>query len=86
MNTVMKPVINLNGTSRETLVQHRIDVLDALRTTLELMLELRPHGRDYQGHDEQYKADLELHNKRFNELYALKSAIEDEALAIRENA
>ena len=79
---MMTPMVNINGTSRDELVQQRRDFLDTLRTAMGTMMAMRPHLRDYPHDRLQYEADRELHDQRFKALYTLKSEIEEEALAI----
>mgnify|MGYP003138430736 FL=1 len=42
------PVVNLNGSSRERLVEGYCNVAAALRDAQAMMMEIAPHGRDYQ--------------------------------------
>jgi len=41
------PTIHLNGTSREELVQQRVDVVEALDAVETVIGKAWPHGRDY---------------------------------------
>lgn len=42
--------VNLNGSSRESLVAGYVKILEALRAVSAAMSEAAPHGRDYQTH------------------------------------
>lgn len=42
------PVVNLNGTSRESLVEDHRKALDALKVAFDALSDIAPHGRDYQ--------------------------------------
>jgi hypothetical protein len=42
------PVVNLNGASRESLIEQHHNVVEAARELLKVMGECFPHGRDYQ--------------------------------------
>ena len=48
MKPLVPPQINLNGTSREALVEQQADVVTALATLLKAMSYAFPNGRDYQ--------------------------------------
>lgn len=80
---MMKPQLNLNGTSRDELIQSRLDVTSRLDAVLEELRKLAPHGRDY-AEWEEYKVDLDIYRARMN---SVRSMIEDlviEASAIQE--
>lgn len=42
------PIININGTSPDALVEQVIDILTALREAKMMLVKHGPHGRDYQ--------------------------------------
>lgn len=42
------PVVNLNGASRESLIEQHKAVVDAAETLLKALGSAFPHGRDYQ--------------------------------------
>jgi hypothetical protein len=42
------PIVNMNGTSRENLLQQYIDALEGLRHAIRTLGAMAPHGRDYQ--------------------------------------
>lgn len=81
---IMNPVVNMNGTSREELVQQRRDIADSLMEAMKALQESKPHGRDYIGKDHQYSLDRALFNERFAMLDKLRNDILDEALAIQQ--
>lgn len=41
------PILNLNGTSRSSLVEQYQNALEAVQNTLDVLSETSPHGRDY---------------------------------------
>jgi hypothetical protein len=43
----MKPIVHLNGTSKDSLLQQYLDAGHALETALEAMHGAYPNGRDY---------------------------------------
>ena len=77
---LMKPVININGTSAETLVEARREVLEHLRAAYEAMRALSPHGRDYPNGD--FTTDRDLHIERCADLHNLIEEIEAEAFIL----
>lgn len=42
------PIVNMNGTSRQALVEQRADACTALRAAIKSLREMSPHGRDFQ--------------------------------------
>lgn len=84
----MRPLINLNGTTREALVEQRTVVLASLWKAIEDMREHVPHGRDYQGYkdDMQYTRDRALWELRMSRLVDLREEIMAEAVAIQEGS
>lgn len=79
MQDIMKPMININGTSREDLAEQRINARNAIGKAMQAFGELRPHGRDYQGFPEQYQSDLAIHQNRMKMLNKLYNDLELEA-------
>lgn len=45
---LVKPTVNLNGTSRDNLMLQYIDALNAFDTLRAALSAMAPHGRDYQ--------------------------------------
>lgn len=81
----MNPVPNLNGTSREALINARLDARDALLAAMEKLGEMFPHGRDYLGNHEARQRDLHIHNERIRALDAVICDLMDEAVALSSN-
>ncbi len=84
MKPLILPQVNLNGTSREALVEQQMDVLRALQETMKKMLEANPHGRDYQFRPEEYERAKSAWLDRMELLGKLHEEIEMHALAIHE--
>ena len=42
------PVVNLNGTDAEVLIEGRMDAVAAIEKAIKALAEVAPHGRDYQ--------------------------------------
>jgi len=82
MNMPM-PTVHLNGASRESLVQQRTDVADALRDVEDAIRQAWPHGRDYypQGPDALTTAQ-EAWRERVTVVAEMREEIMEEALRI----
>ena len=78
------PVVNINGTSREALVNARIAAIESLRSAMQALGECSPNGRDYQTAP---KGELEIARKRYMERFAfldrMINQLEDEAIFIQ---
>jgi hypothetical protein len=60
----VRPIVNLNGTSREELVKQAFDVSSAAETLIQKLGLAAPHGRDYQTvGNKAYQRDRELWEK-----------------------
>jgi hypothetical protein len=81
----MKPIININGATRESHVQARIEARAAIQAAMKAVSELRPHGRDYLGDTARLDADMKIYIERFAALTALYNELEIEALEILQN-
>jgi len=47
MTPLIAPTVHMNGTSKEELVQQRIEVVEAARLLYQAMQKAMPNGRDY---------------------------------------
>jgi hypothetical protein len=47
MRRMILPIIHLNGTSRESLVDDACTARSALESAIEALCQMRPNGRDY---------------------------------------
>lgn len=63
----------LNGTAPATLLKNYSEILEALRTTRNLVVTYSPHGRDYLKIRDYYH-DLNMHSMRVKEIDRLISA------------
>ena len=77
------PIVHLNGTSRDDLVEQRLAIVDALRLVANAIADGWPNDRDYypQGQDA-IQAARELWRGRLDTLDFMRQEIEDEARAI----
>lgn len=79
---MIRPILNINGTSAEELIQTRRNAIEALDAVMKALQEMTPNGRDYPGQQDHCRADRELHYSRFAQLDAMRNQIMDEALEI----
>lgn len=79
---IIRPTVNINGTSRDELVDQRRAVADALRDVVETMGHMVPNGRDYPGDYDRLQRDREIHFARMNQINKLYLDIIEEASAI----
>lgn len=79
----IRPIINLNGETRQNHIDRRIDARTALREAMARLSELRPHGRDYPNAKDRLAMDLSEYTRRFAELDALANILLDEALGLQ---
>jgi hypothetical protein len=78
------PRVNLNGTSRNALIQQRREVCDALNSALEALERAAPHGRDYQtAPDGALETARHQHEARCTQLAELRRQITQEAIEIK---
>lgn len=79
---MIRPILNINGTSAEELIQTRRNAIEALDAVMKALQEMTPNGRDYHGQQDSCRADRELHYSRFAQLDAMRNRILDEAVEI----
>lgn len=79
---MIRPILNINGTSAEELIQTRRNAIDALDAVMKALQEMTPNGRDYPGQQDRCRTDRELHYSRFAQLDAMRNRILDEAVEI----
>jgi hypothetical protein len=82
--SIMQPIVNINGTSRDNLVKMRIEARRAIHEALRALQELSPHGRDYIGNRDAWKRDSDIYCERFRILDAMANDLLDEGVAIME--
>ena len=84
MADIMKPIISISGTSRQELIDQRIEAGRALMALMKTMSNMVPNGRDYIGQNEAYERDRSIHRQRFAILDAMHNNLMEEALHIRD--
>ena len=83
MSNHTDPTVHLNGTSRDSLVQQRLDIVQALFEVEKVIGQAWPHGRDYypQGPDA-LSAAQQVWKERVTIVADLRDEINEEALRI----
>jgi len=78
------PVVNINGTSREALVNARMSAVESLRSAMQAFGECSPNGRDYQTAPKgEYEIARKTYMERFAFLDRMINQLEDEAIFIQ---
>lgn len=80
---MIQPIININGTSKDDLVNPRIAALDHINDVIETLKHVTPNGRDYPGDTERLNADRQKHFDRIAYLRTLYNELYEEAIAIK---
>ena len=81
---MIRPTLNINGTSADDLIQPRIAAYDALQDVIKALQRVTPNGRDYPGDNDQCVADRQAHYDRLAALQAIATEIVAEAVLIKE--
>ena len=83
---MIKPTININGTSKDDLINPRRDAMNALASVVEILKLVTPNGRDYPRDLSQCVADRDKHYARLNQLRDIQNELLQEALYIQREA
>ena len=81
---MIRPIININGSSALDLIDQRRNAMDALLEAIDALKQCTPNGRDYPGHYDRCIADRETHFDRLSSLHAMREELLDEALHIQQ--
>ena len=73
----MYRIININGTSKQALLDQYRAVAEALRTLQEAMGQAPPHGRDFQLNPDDYRAARDNHFAMQQKLNELEDNVSD---------
>lgn len=77
------PLVHVNGTDKQTLLDLRFEVLQHLRTTLNAFYNMAPHPRDYYLQvSKHFESAIEQHNHRVTIVSALIDEMRKEIEAI----
>lgn len=80
---IMRPSVNLNGTSRKELIEQRLDAANAVRLAMEAVQKMCPHGRDYIGDPVNFDHDRGVHWRRLEKLKEIYEDLHEEAEQIQ---
>lgn len=80
---MISPIVNINGTSKDDLINPRLAALDHINDVIEELKNITPNGRDYPGDTERCMADRQIHYDRINMLRNLYNHLYEEAIAIK---
>jgi len=81
MKPLVKPTVNLNGSSRDSLVEANANAASAIRKALETVVESKPHGRDFQINGG-YEEANEAWHERYIKLVTIAQEFEDLAIVL----
>ena len=81
---MIRPTLNINGSSTDDLIWSRIKALDALADTIEALKQITPHGRDYICDRDRFIADRETHFDRLSALHTLREELKEEVLHLQQ--
>jgi len=81
---MIRPTLNINGSSADDLIDPRIAAYEALQVVKEALAKVTPHGRDYPGDTAQCLADREAHYDRLATLRAIAAELILEVISIEE--
>jgi hypothetical protein len=79
---VVLPIVHLNGTGCETLVNQRLSLYHALQNAIEKLRQMAPNGRDYYVQPGLYEQALAQHDRRMAVLGAMLQEIETEIIEL----
>jgi len=80
----ISPTININGSSKDDLIDPRRKAMDHLMDAIEALKQATPNGRDYPGNLDRLDQDRKEHFDRLSALRALHTALMVEAVNIQE--
>lgn len=84
MSDLVLPIIHLNGTSKEALIEQHCAAGSALRAALKALSEMAPNARDYYPAPGRFEQARAQHDRRAKTLRDLYDEIEAETIAIDE--
>ncbi len=76
------PIVHLNGTSKQELLEQRETAYAAVQTALDALRGMSPNGRDYYPVPGRLELALEQHTRRMKTLTDLMKELEQECLGI----
>ncbi len=79
---MIRPTLNISGSSAADLIQPRRDAMDALLDAIEALKQVTPNGRDYICERDRFIDDRTTHFDRLAALRVLREELLEEALHI----
>jgi len=79
---LVPPIVNLNGSSRQELLDQQLEVLLALDVLISRMRQAAPHARDFQPRPQEYIPAREAWNERVEALIEMKGQLASNAYCI----
>jgi predicted HAD superfamily phosphohydrolase len=80
--TLIVPILHLNGTSKQELVQLRCQAYRALDKAIEALKNMAPHGRDYYPVPGLLTKAQEQHLRRLKALADVQAELEEEVIQL----
>lgn len=81
---MIRPVLNINGSSAFDLIDPRRTAMDLLQDAIKALKQATPNGRDYPGEYDRCAADRTLHFDRLAALHTLREELLEEALHVQQ--
>jgi len=81
---MIRPTLNINGSSAFDLMNPRRNAMDHLMDAIEALKQVTPNGRDYPSDTLACAADRNIHFDRLAALHTLREQLLDEALHIQQ--
>lgn len=81
---MIRPTLNINGSSAFDLINPRRDAMDLINEVIEALKQVTPNGRDYICDRERFIADRNTHFDRLAALRVLREELLEEALHIHQ--
>jgi len=81
---MIRPTLNINGSSAFDLINPRRDAMDLINELIEALKQVTPNGRDYICDRERFIADRNTHFDRLAALRVLREELLEEALHIHQ--
>lgn len=77
MNTadIVKPIVCLNGSGRDALIQEQLEAIDGIDHALEALADAAPHARDFQLKPELYSLARTQHEHRVEAISKVKAEL-----------
>jgi hypothetical protein len=79
MQDTIIPIIHLNGTSKESLLDGYVEVYKALKFSVDKLYDAAPNGRDYYVHrdgEKAFRKARKQHEDRINKIQLVMNEIE----------